>query len=96
MRVQISTDQDSNGKVGLHAFLESKISNALSRFERDINLLLVSLSRGNGVAETLCLFEIWQQGRKSLIVTANAATLESAVNSAIEKIKTVLELQSDI
>lgn len=97
MKIQLDTDHNIEGNERLQAFLENKISSALSRFENYITRLKVHLSDENagknGPNDKRCLLEVRLEGREPLSVTANADTVESAVNSAIAKIKQVLDTE---
>ncbi|MFD0764634.1 HPF/RaiA family ribosome-associated protein [Mucilaginibacter lutimaris] len=94
MKIQINTDHNIEGNERLQAFLENKITNALGRFENHITRIELHLSDDNagksGPDDKRCLLEARLEGREPLSVTANSETVESAVNSAIEKIKKVL------
>lgn len=97
MKIQLNTDQNIEGNERLQAFLENKISNALSRFESYLTRVEVHLSDENagknGPNDKRCLLEVRPQGREPLTVTANSDTVESAVNNALEKIKKVLDTE---
>lgn len=97
MKIQLNTDHNIEGNERLQAFLENKISGALSRFENYITRIEVHLSDENagksGPNDKRCLLEVRPEGREPLSVTANADTVESAVNSAIAKIKQVLDTE---
>jgi len=95
MKIQINTDHNVDGNERLQAFLENKISEALSRFDSHITRIEVHLSDENagksGPDDKRCLLEVRLEGHEPLIVTANGENVESAVNTAIEKIKRVLD-----
>ncbi len=97
MKIQLNTDHNIEGNERLQAFLENKISNALSRFESYVTRVEVHLSDQNagksGPNDKRCLLEVRPEGREPLTVTANADTVENAVNNAIEKIKNVLDTE---
>ncbi|MEO5892475.1 MAG: HPF/RaiA family ribosome-associated protein [Ferruginibacter sp.] len=95
MNIQINTDHNIDGNERLQAFLENKISTSLSRFENHLARIEVYLSDENAGKSSpndkRCLLEARMERHEPLSVTANADTIESAVNSAIEKIKQVLD-----
>lgn len=97
MNIQINTDHNIEGNERLQGFLENKISSALARFENHLTTIVVHISDENagksGPDDKRCLLESRLHGRAPLTVSANADTIESAVNSAIEKMKSVLDTE---
>lgn len=98
MKIQVNTDHNIEGNERLQAFLENKLSNALSRFESFLTRVEVHLSdenaEKNGPKDKRCVLEVRPEGREPLTVTAHSDTVESAVNNAIEKIKHVLDTET--
>ncbi len=97
MTIQINTDNNIEGNERLQAFLEEKLTSSLSRFESHITRVEVHLSDQNagksGANDKRCVLEVRTEGKDPLTVTANADTVEMAINSAIDKIKHVLDTE---
>ncbi len=97
MTIQLNTDNNIDGNERLQAFLETKLNSSLSRFEAHITRIEVHLSDQNagknGVNDKRCLLEVRTEGKEPLIVTANEDTIETAIYSAIDKIKHVLDTE---
>lgn len=95
MNIQINTDHNIDGNERLQAYIKSKITDALKRFENQITRVEIHLSDENagktGLDDKRCLLEARLEGHEPLSVTANADTIENALNSATDKIKRVLE-----
>jgi len=97
MNIQINTDNHIEGNERLQAFLQDKIANAFSRFENHLTRIEVHLSDENagksGPNDKRCVLEARPEGRTPMTVTANADTIESVVNNAIDKMKKVLDTE---
>ncbi|MCC8410776.1 HPF/RaiA family ribosome-associated protein [Mucilaginibacter sp. UR6-1] len=95
MNIQINTDKNIDGNERLQAFLEDKLTNALSRFESHLTRIELHLSDENagksGPDDKRCLLEARIEGHEPLSVRANGDTVETAVNDAINKIKNLLD-----
>ena len=95
MIIQLNTDKNLAGTEKLSAYVNSFISEELSRFSHQITRVEVHLSDENGPKEGLndkrCLIEVRLEGMKPIAVTNHANTHEQAIEGAIEKIKTSLE-----
>ena len=95
MLIQLNTDKNLVGTEKLSAYLNSFISEELSRFSHQITRVEVHLSDENGPKEgqndKRCLIEARLEGMKPIAVTNNANTHEQAVEGAIEKLKTSLD-----
>jgi len=95
MIIQLNTDKNLAGTEKLSAYLNSFISEELSRFSHQITRVEVHLSDVNGPKDGLndkrCLIEVRLEGMKPIAVSNNANTHEQAIEGAIEKIKTSLD-----
>jgi|SRR5450759_3838130 len=95
MIIQLNTDKNLAGTEKLSAYLNSFISEELSRFSHQITRVEVHLSDVNGPKDGLndkrCLIEARLEGMKPIAVSNNANTHEQAIEGAIEKLKTSLE-----
>jgi len=95
MIIQLNTDKNLAGTEKLSAYLNSFISEELSRFSHQITRVEVHLSDVNGPKDGLndkrCLIEARLEGMKPIAVSNNAYTHEQAIEGAIEKIKTSLD-----
>jgi len=95
MIIQLNTDKNLAGTEKLSAYLNSYISEELSRFSHQITRVEVHLSDVNGPKEGLndkrCLIEARLEGMKPIAVSNNANTHEQAIEGAIEKLKTSLD-----
>jgi ribosome-associated translation inhibitor RaiA len=95
MIIQLNTDKNLAGTEKLSAYVNSFISEELSRFSHQITRVEVHLSDVNGPKDGLndkrCLIEVRLEGMKPIAVSNNANTHEQAIDGAIEKIKTSLD-----
>ena len=95
MIIQLNTDKNLAGTEKLSTYLNSFISEELSRFSHQITRVEVHLSDVNGPKDGLndkrCLIEARLEGMKPIAVSNNANTHEQAIEGAIEKLKTSLE-----
>ena len=95
MIIQLNTDKNLAGTEKLSAYLNSFISEELSRFSHQITRVEVHLSDVNGPKDGLndkrCLIEARLEGMKPIAVSNNANTHEQAIEGAIEKLKTSLD-----
>jgi ribosome-associated translation inhibitor RaiA len=95
MIIQLNTDKNLAGTEKLNAYVNSFISEELSRFSHQITRVEVHLSDVNGPKDGLndkrCLIEVRLEGMKPIAVSNNANTNEQAIEGAIDKIKTSLD-----
>jgi ribosome-associated translation inhibitor RaiA len=95
MIIQLNTDKNLAGTEKLNAYLNSLISEELSRFSRQITRVEIHLSDENGpkggLNDKRCIIEARLEGMKPIAVTNHAETQELAVEGAITKLKTSLE-----
>ncbi len=96
MLIQINTDSNIEGKDALAEEVEAVVTNTLSRFSEQITRIEIHLSDRNsdskfGAADKRCLLEARLAGLQPISVSDQAATLEQAVNGAVEKLKRSLD-----
>jgi ribosome-associated translation inhibitor RaiA len=96
MQIQITTDANIDGGDPLFGQVEASVTDALDRFSAHITRVEVHLSDENGAKKSgpedkLCMLEALVAGRPPISVRHQAATLEQAVDGAVEKLKHSLE-----
>jgi ribosome-associated translation inhibitor RaiA len=95
MKIQINTDHTIQSNETLIDKYSSIIENALSRVSDHITQVEVHLSDENGNKrgkdEKRCMIEAHLEGKKPIVVTDNAATLNQALDGAIEKLLNMIE-----
>lgn len=95
MKIQFNTDANIHGNEALSDQVSSSIEQALDRFKQHITRLEVHLSDENagknGQHDQRCMLEARLEGRKPLVVTEHAATLDQAVNGAAKKLVHLLD-----
>jgi ribosome-associated translation inhibitor RaiA len=95
LKIQINTDHNIDGNERLGAYLETKITGALSHFEQHITRMEVHLTDENGEKkgkdEKRCLLEARLENREPVAVSGLGDTIEQAINHAIEKMKAKLD-----
>lgn len=97
MKIQINTDHNIENSERLDSFLQEMVATAFKRYDSHITRVEVHLSDENsgknGPEDKRCLLEVRTEGKQPHSTTANADTLEKAVNGAITKMKQVLETE---
>jgi ribosome-associated translation inhibitor RaiA len=95
MIIQLNTDKNLAGTKKLNTYLNSLISEELSRFSNQITRVEIHLSDENGpkggLNDKRCIMEARLEGMKPIAVTNHAETQELAVEGAIAKLKSSLE-----
>ncbi len=95
IQVQVNTDHNIHGSQKLNSDIESTVNASLSRFSKQLTRVEIHLSDDNGSKshgdDKRCLLEARPAGHQPLVVTAVAATVDDAVNDAIEKMTRLLE-----
>jgi ribosome-associated translation inhibitor RaiA len=95
MDIQFNTDKTINGNEKHELHFTSLITEALNRFQSHITRIEVHVSDENGsktgVNDIRCLLEARIEGRQPISVSAQAGTIESALSSALNKLKASLE-----
>ena len=96
MQIQINTDHNIEGHEALVAQLSGVVESALSRFSDHITQVEVHLSDENsdkkgGNDDIRCIMEVRLEGRRPIAVTHQAATLDQAVDGAVDKLANLIE-----
>jgi ribosome-associated translation inhibitor RaiA len=96
MQIQINTDNNIEGNDRLAQQVEVAVRHALDRFSAQVTRVEVHLSDENsdkkfGTGDKRCLLEARLAGLQPISVTHEAATLEQAVDGAVEKLARSLE-----
>lgn len=96
MLIQVNTDRNIAGDDALAGHVEAVVGNALDRFSERITRVSVHLSdensaRKSGARDKRCLLEARLAGRRPISASHRAATLELAVDGAVEKLKRSLD-----
>ncbi len=98
MQIQVSTDNNIDGRDDLAGQVEGVLTAALSRFSDQLTRVEVHLgdesagrSSGNDMR---CMLEARQAGRAPVAVTNHAATLDDAVRGATDKLVSLLDSET--
>jgi ribosome-associated translation inhibitor RaiA len=96
MNIQISTDNHIQGSAELTRRVESVVESALGRFGERITRVEVHLSDENSSQKThgdaiRCRMEARPASRQPVVVTADAATMDQAIEDAAEKLEKLLD-----
>jgi ribosome-associated translation inhibitor RaiA len=96
MTLQLNSDNNLSIHKAFGTKLYALLSEELNRFSEHITRLEVHLSDENGskkgINDKRCLLEARIEGRQPIVVTGLANTYELAVNNAIDKLKTLLDV----
>jgi ribosome-associated translation inhibitor RaiA len=92
MQVQLHTDNHIEGTAKLTSYVEALVQDSLDRFTRRITRVEVHLidqnsSAKGGSNDKRCSMEARVSGRDPVNVTADAPTVDQALNSAITKLE---------
>lgn len=90
MLVQINTDRNVEGREELSRRLEDKVRAALDRYSGELTRVEVHLgdensSKKGGGADMRCTLEARPAGLRPIAVRHNAATMEQAIDGALER-----------
>jgi ribosome-associated translation inhibitor RaiA len=96
MIIQVNTDSNVEGNREVAQQIEAQVENGLEHFGGKITRVEVHLSDENsdkkfGTKDMRCLLEARLAGLRPVTVSHQAATLEQAVEGAVEKLKRSLE-----
>ncbi len=96
MQIQINTDSNIEGDAELVQQIKAVVSNSLDRFSEQVTRVEVHLSDQNsdkkfGNEDIRCLLEARLAGLQPISVSDSAATLEQAVDGAVEKLTRFLD-----
>jgi ribosome-associated translation inhibitor RaiA len=89
MKIQVTQDKSIEYDTALSTFVDAHVSNALERFAKRINTVDVQLSmvagKTRGGDDKRCQLEVGWDHNDSIVANDDAATLESAVMRASER-----------
>lgn len=96
MQILINTDRHIKGNEGLAAHISGIVESALSRISDSITRVEVHLSDENsakkgGNDDIRCVMEARLEGRQPSAVTHQAATVDQAVDGAVDKLTRMIE-----
>ncbi len=96
MQIQINTDGNIEGDAELVQKIKTVVRNSLDRFSEQVTRVEVHLSDQNsdkrsGTEDMRCLLEARLAGLQPTSVSDQAATLEQAVDGAVEKLTRSLD-----
>lgn len=96
MQIQVNTDRNIEGHEALAAQIRGVVESALSRHEDFITRVEVHLSDENsnkkgGNDDIRCMMEARLEGRQPAAITHQAATVEQAVDGAVDKMARMIE-----
>lgn len=96
MQIQINTDGNIEGDAELVQKIKTVVRNSLDRFSEQVTRVEVHLSDQNsdkrsGTEDMRCLLEARLAGLQPTSVSDQAATLERAVDGAVEKLTRSLD-----
>ncbi len=90
MQIQFNTDNNIAGKDRLKESISETLADALSRFNDKITRLEVHLSDENGQKsgqkDKRCMLEARVEKLKPIAVTADAGSIDQAVDTATDKL----------
>lgn len=94
--IQINTDSNIKGDTELVRQIKAVVRNSLERFSEQVTRVEIHLSDENsenkfGTDDKRCLLEARLAGLQPISVSDQAATLEQAVEGAVEKLKRSLD-----
>ena len=95
MKIQLNTDVHIDGTEALAAQVTATVGHALDRFREHVTRVEVHLSDENGGKsgqhDKRCMLEARLEGRQPVAVTEHAATIEQAVQGAVQKLAHLLD-----
>ena len=97
MQIQVHSDNHIEGSARLVDWVSSSVADKLDRFDDEVTRVVVHLNDVNGVKagahDKRCQTEARPKGRQPVSVTHKAASLEFAVDGAIDKLNNALSHQ---
>ena len=95
MTILLNTDKNISGNERLESYVNSTISEELSRFSEHITRIEVHLSDENGdkegVNDKRCVLEARIKNKQPIAVTSDENTTEKAISDALDKLKVSIE-----
>jgi ribosomal subunit interface protein len=99
MIIQINTDRNIESSTRLEDYVKEILHSKLERFSDKITRIEVHLSDQNGDKpgqdDNQCRIEARLEDMRPLMVVERAADIDSAINGAANKMRTVLDTQLD-
>jgi ribosome-associated translation inhibitor RaiA len=97
MQIQVHSDNHIDGSARLVNWVSDTVADKLDRFDDEVTRVVVHLNDENGVKagaqDKRCQIEARPKGRQPVSATHKAATLELAVDGAIDKLNNALNHQ---
>jgi hypothetical protein len=95
MKIQLNTDKHIEGHQRLENYVNEKVMQSLQRFNERITRVEIHLADLNGEKKSKqdiqCIMEARLEGLKPMAVTSKEGDIEKALNSAIQKLKNLME-----
>ncbi len=95
IQVQVNTGHNIHGSEKLNLHIEGTVNASLGRFGRQITRIEIHLSDDNGGKsngdDKRCLLEARPAGHQPLVVTHVGATLDEAVDGAVDMMEKLLD-----
>lgn len=96
MQIHVNTDNHIEGGAGLTSHVESVIEDALARFGERVTRVEVQFtdensSKKSGNTDKRCALEARLAGLQPLAVSHDAASVEQALNGALDKLEKTLD-----
>ena len=95
MQIQINTDHHINGHKTMKAQVQSTVEIALKRFSDHITRVEIHVTDENGEksgqSNKRCVMEARLERHQPLVVSHQAASVDQAVDGAVEKLKGMLD-----
>ncbi|WP_313086212.1 HPF/RaiA family ribosome-associated protein [Pseudomonas sp.] len=97
MQIQVHSDNHIEGSARLVEWVSGTVADKLDRFDDEVTRVVVHLNDENGIKagahDKRCQIEARPKGQQPVSVTHKAATLEQAVDGAIDKLNNALTHQ---
>ncbi len=97
MQIQINTDNNIAGREDVVRFVEGVLESKLGAVSGTITRIEVHLQDTNaeksGPDDKRCVVEVRLENRQPLSATNTAATIQSAVTGAVDKMRNVLDTE---
>ncbi|MEK0362477.1 HPF/RaiA family ribosome-associated protein [Pseudomonas sp. CBC3] len=97
MQIQVHSDKHIEGSARLVGWVSGAVADKLDRFDDDVTRVVVHLNDENGakagVQDKRCQMEARPKGQQPISVTHKAASLELAVDGAVDKLNNALKHQ---
>lgn len=95
IQVQVNTDHNIHGSEKLHLHVQDAVKASLGRFGRQVTRVEIHLSDDDGSKshgdDKRCVLEARPAGHQPLVVTHVGATVDEAVNGAVDMMEKLLD-----